>query len=143
MKRNFLKFWGLLFVFTVSLFVLTSCTKGLPAPTNVHINEHGVLVWDSVENAKGYKVLINDTEYDTTTPSYDLIKLNLPVGIHTIKVKAISNSKDFQNSKYSESVSYEITVDGPRNFLLQPMCGLKAIILFGVRFPVHFLPNRG
>jgi hypothetical protein len=114
LKRNFLKFWGLLFVFTVSLFVLTSCTKGLPAPTNVHINEHGVLVWDSVENAKGYKVLINDTEYDTTTPSYDLIKLNLPVGIHTIKVKAISNSKDFQNSKYSESVSYEITVDGPK-----------------------------
>ena len=95
-EKKLFKILGIAFVFTVSLFVLTSCTKGLPAPTNVHINEHGVLVWDSVENAKGYKVLINDTEYDTTTPSYDLIKLNLPVGIHTIKVKAISNSKDFK-----------------------------------------------
>jgi len=114
MKRNYFKLLGLFMIFVVGLFALTSCTKSLPAPTNVQINENSVLMWDAVENAKGYKVSVDGTEYDTTTTSYDLSKLNLPVGIHTIKVKALSDSDKLKDSPYSESIKYEITESGPK-----------------------------
>ena len=114
MKRNYFKLLGLFMIFVVGLFALTSCTKSLPAPTNVQINENSVLMWDAVENAKRYKVSVDGTEYDTTTTSYDLSKLNLPVGIHTIKVKALSDSDKLKDSPYSESIKYEITESGPK-----------------------------
>jgi hypothetical protein len=88
------------FIMIISFLALTACQNGnaLSAPTTLSVNEDGLLTWSSTGDVKGYKILIDGVEYNSATPSYDLSKLNLSVGNHTIKVKALTDANGFRDS---------------------------------------------
>lgn len=76
----------------------------LAAPENVRLTGT-VVSWDSVEEASGYIVLVNDVEHQVSSTTFDLGPLNLSVGAHNVKVKAVTSEK---TSVYSNVVTYVI-----------------------------------
>ncbi len=90
----------------IALLVLTclffaACTSPqsktrLSSPKNLHINGT-TLVWDEVENAAEYVVVIGTEQFVTQTNKYDLSSLT-EVGTHKIKVFAVGDGNKYANS---------------------------------------------
>ena len=81
--------------------------KQLETPTNVTISETGLISWQAVKNATGYKVMINGQEYTATTTSYQVSSIendftysikataekykdSLPTATYTFKGKGVT-----------------------------------------------------
>ena len=84
---------------------LAACGDELPerlsAPENVRVEGHE-LIWDSVEYADGYSLLIEQKEYETAENRYDLSWLD-ETGIYPIELMAYSNGR----ISNSEVVNFE------------------------------------
>jgi hypothetical protein len=76
----------------------------LDAPANVAVSNE-MVTWDAVTGATSYIIMVDSTSYSTTTLSFDLATLNLPVGSYSITVKAIAGSVESSNSL---SVTFEV-----------------------------------
>lgn len=102
-------------------FALTGCVQPDPVklttPQNLRINNN-VLEWDSVENASGYVVKADGTDYQAQTNSYLLDSLPKTKD-YTFSVKAVGDGKDYLDSDWSQNyhtdwlpkVFYTVTYD--------------------------------
>src|SRR5690554_4543129 len=75
----------------------------LPAPTNLAIDLDGMLSWDSVEHATGYRIVVGSQTItlDLET-SFDLTTLNLAGGEHNVELYALDDGQDYLNSNKAE-----------------------------------------
>lgn len=96
---------------------VSSGTKKLDTPKNVE-QSSGTFTWDSVDNAKSYTILYDDTEITGITDTgYE--DENYTVGAHTLQVKAVAEG--YEDSDYSAELSWddredtvlEFSEDGP------------------------------
>jgi hypothetical protein len=62
------------------------------------------LTWDAIDDAKGYKIMVNTEEYNSKKPSYPLS--SLLEGNYTITVKAVSGDDKVDDSNWSETFEY-------------------------------------
>jgi len=83
----------------------------LSTPTNLAITD-GVFSWDQVVGATGYVVVINQTEYNVTTSSYDLKSILLIPGNHSVKVKAV---KGLIETDFSIALSYTVVANADKD----------------------------
>ena len=93
--------------------MLAGCTQaaeegGLPAPSNLTIDEAEYLTWDEVDGAEGYIVAINDKEYETQTNGLDIFCLTVIPQSYTLRVMAYT---EFADSAWSPSLTYEASND--------------------------------
>ena len=86
----------------------TPPTEGvqLSAPQNLQITD-GILTWDAVANAVGYRVYINP-EIEVTVTSLDLAALLLAPGTYDVQVRALGNGTDFLDSELSTAVEFVV-----------------------------------
>jgi len=82
----------------------------LPVPLNVSVNaDSGVVTWNTVYGATGYHIYVNNTRR-TTNPvgqtNFNLTSLSLPIGIHSVQIKAISSAVYFDDSPLSGAASF-------------------------------------
>ena len=95
------KIISLLLVVALTLTALvcySACgPKQLETPTNVTVSETGLITWKAVENATGYKVIINGQEYTATAPSYQVSSIE---NDFTYSIKAVAD-------KYEDSLPTE------------------------------------
>lgn len=98
----------LLIISILCLFTLASCKEKKPSvtpldtPINVKINEVGLITWDSVENASGYLVMINNQSFFATTNSYQVADLSSEF---TYSVAALGNAS-YSQSAQSETLTF-------------------------------------
>lgn len=75
--------------------VLIGCDRDitieLNAPANVSLTG-SVVSWDAVEDAEGYRVVVNVTPHNVTTTSFDLGTLGLAPGSYTITIVATAGT---------------------------------------------------
>ncbi len=88
------------------LIALACCGKPtLATPKNFKVDETTLMLsWDSVKDAKGYKVYVNNEEYNTTKPRYPLDPL--APGEYNIVVKAVGISEETNDSELSKPYTY-------------------------------------
>ena len=84
--------------------------KDLDKVTNVAASAAGLLTWTKVDNASSYTVYEGATVLATkvaatATPSFDLHTVYLPVGPHSITVKAIGDGFNYNNGPNSDPAS--------------------------------------
>ena len=102
-----------------SALLLAACrekTENLAVPTNIQINNE-ILSWDKVDNADTYIVDINGVEYETSTTSFDIFETILVPNTYDIKVYACDQEKKYGNSKYSQSIEYELSTPQGLSFM--------------------------
>ncbi|MFA6667230.1 MAG: Ig-like domain-containing protein [Bacilli bacterium] len=94
-----------------SAYSTSVASDKLSAPTNLEI-ENGVISWDSVEHASGYKLTINLLESETTQNlpacSFDFASSYTTSGNYTISVIATGETMDnarYLNSNSSDSIT--------------------------------------
>lgn len=115
MKRLFSSL--LLITLVISMLLMTSCNASdvkdiisntktqLATPTNLRVDEdNATLMWNSVEYASGYTVLVNETTYSTSTNSLSL--QSLKSGEHTLSVMANGDGIMYSSSAYSGTIRY-------------------------------------
>lgn len=79
----------------------------LELPTNLFINEEGILSFDQVENATSYELLVyGNSRIKTTSTTIDLNQLEL--GGHQIQLRALGNHELFRQSSYTTSRDYVV-----------------------------------
>ncbi|MFA7377073.1 MAG: hypothetical protein WCZ13_06155, partial [Acholeplasmataceae bacterium] len=79
----------------------------LELPTNLFINEEGILSFDQVENATSYELLVDgNSRIKTTSTTIDLNQLEL--GGHQIQLRALGNHELFRQSSYTTSRDYVV-----------------------------------
>ena len=77
----------------------------LDTPANVSLDMDTYIVsWDECANTRRYVVEINGKENTVRTNSYSVSSLEQ--GEYTLRVKAVSSSDDFKDSKWSEPITF-------------------------------------
>ena len=89
-------------------FGLTACSdpstpEKLDTPSILNRNGN-IINWSTVENASKYLIDINGETFESTTTSFDFSIVE--ASVYTIKVKAVSNSKLFEDSDFSSPFNY-------------------------------------
>ncbi|MFA6988085.1 MAG: hypothetical protein WC185_03430 [Acholeplasmataceae bacterium] len=89
-------------------FGLTACSdpstpEKLDTPSILNRNGN-IINWSTVENASKYLIDINGETFESTTTSFDFSVVE--ASVYTIKVKAVSNSKLFEDSDFSSPFNY-------------------------------------
>lgn len=89
-------------------FGLTACSDSstpekLDTPSILNRNGN-IINWSTVENASKYLIDINGETFESTTTSFDFSVVE--ASVYTIKVKAVSNSKLFEDSDFSSPFNY-------------------------------------
>ena len=92
----------LVLTFALSLIGCNNEVKKLQTPQNVTVSETGVISWDAVENATGYVVTVNTSEYSVTTNSYTVSSV---VSDFTYCVRATADG--FEASDNSELKTFK------------------------------------
>lgn len=92
-----------LFLFLGFVLVLVGCSKPVKLDPPVISLDETVLTWEQITNASGYKVKVNDTEYEVSTNTYDLKSLR--ESSYNITVRAVGDGKGFLDSDPSESIT--------------------------------------
>ena len=95
-----------LVVALLSIFVLYGCATNkdiqtLQVPTNVKINEEGLITWDEVNNATTYVVTINGETYIASTNSFQVKNINENFSF-TVRAEAVG----YKSSSETESIEY-------------------------------------
>lgn len=82
-----------------------------------------VISWEEIENASSYIVFFKDAEETVETPQFEA--KNLTIGTYTVNVKAVSGSKEYTDSDWSEPIAVEVkTETGSENELIELLeCG--------------------
>gem|GEM_PF-3122507 len=95
-------------------------TPNLSPPINVRI-DGTVISWNAVNNATGYRVYVGGRAISDiiTATSFDLATLELPVGNHAIRLRAIFDGAQFNNSALSATINFVVT-EGDTAILLVP-----------------------
>ena len=100
--RNFLL---VIFIIAFAPLFWACGATSLSVPNNVSLNrETNVLSWSAVEGAEYYGVDINGKVHQSTTTNLDITSYIQESGEYQIKVRAISVSKGFVVSDYSEPI---------------------------------------
>lgn len=86
----------------------TSSPDKLGTPSIIERNG-SIISWSVVENASKYLIDINGETFESTTPSFDFSVVE--ASVYNIKVKALSNSKSFEDSAFSSVYIYEVNVE--------------------------------
>lgn len=87
----------------------------LNTPSNLFIQNSGVLTFNAVDHATRYEVWINGTtKIDTTTNS---VTVNLPIGTYDIQVRAYGNHDTHKQSLYSEALTFTVYSNDMLNFI--------------------------
>ncbi|GHV02834.1 hypothetical protein FACS1894211_14990 [Clostridia bacterium] len=110
-KKHMKKWGGGAFIVCFLLLVtgaLAACSPAslqskLFAPTNIKV-EGNTLRWNSVDNAAGYTVKIDESEYSTGDNEYPLA---LPMGEYRLSVKALGDGTLYVSSDYGAPVIYQ------------------------------------
>lgn len=106
MKKRFFAF----LILALSLTLVTSCDintkkEKLEVPTNVVVNDEGLVTWNEVKNANAYFVEINEEnkEYNTTVYEceYQLENLN-----NDCTITVVAKGDNYNDSDKSAAVSY-------------------------------------
>ncbi len=85
--------------------IIDNNTKTLDVPTNVRVDENSAtLMWNSVEYASGYTIMVNQTTYTSNTNSFSL--QGLRSGEYTISVMANGDGVKYISSSYSNTIKY-------------------------------------
>ena len=81
-------------------------TPTLLSPSNISLNGT-ILNWSAVSNATGYQIYVGGIARGNviTTTNFDLATLELSVGTHAIRVRAIHDGTGFNNSPLSIAVN--------------------------------------
>ena len=82
------------------LLVACGSKTRLQAPQNIRQNGP-FLIWDEVENAEGYILFVDNAEYKTVVPSYDLSFLDKETD-YVVEIMAVGDGKSFLDSDWSE-----------------------------------------
>jgi len=85
-------------------FNLTIKSKQLNSP--VISCRDGIVDWSDDSHASKYVVNINGTDYDSMTSEYDLNIFSSITGEINIKVKSIALNNKYENSNYSNTLSF-------------------------------------
>lgn len=107
MKKN-----KLIFCFSMLCMLLFCCafafgcgSDRLAAPKDVSVDEDAqILSWKGVENASNYIISIGDKRAVSSKTMYSLT--GLAAGEYTIRIKASDAKKQYEDSKWSESVEF-------------------------------------
>lgn len=108
----------LMLILVISTLLMTGCgefvqqntKQNLQVPTNLRVDEDSsMLMWNSVEYASGYTVMVNETTFITGTNSFSLNVLK--PGDYTISVKANGDGVMYVSSAYSNSIGYKRIAD--------------------------------
>ncbi len=116
---------------TLTLTLTLTLTK-LASPQNIFLN-NGVLSWDSVNHANGYKVIVDNNEYITTDTSYEIgnittfnsisvVAIGIDNYINSNKsfVTYVENSKTYINyGKYPQTVVSDMSLISALNNLTE------------------------
>lgn len=90
----------------------------IAAPANIQV-ENNLLSWNAVENATGYKVVLNGViaADGITATTLDLAELLYSTGDYIIKIKAIGNNELYIDSEYSalKTFTYQKELSAPEN----------------------------
>ena len=87
---------------TLCVLFTASCGNELDAPSSFRLNEQTLgLSWDKVKGAMSYAIQISGEEREKTTRSNSLELEYLAAGTYEIKVKAIGNGVDSDDSDWS------------------------------------------
>ena len=96
------------FIFSLILVAFSGCNKPaeqspphpekLEAPKNLKA-ERKIVTWDTVENATGYTVVFENTEYKVNECKFDVSFYDIP-GTYTIEVMALGDGKSYYDSDY-------------------------------------------
>jgi glucan-binding YG repeat protein len=132
--KKYLLVTGLALVFTVAGAVSTFAKTRLETPDNLYWSnntkknddqekEGSVARWDSVDNAKKYKIYVyrDETHVDTKYSTKNYIKLRSSMnkeGDYSFRVQAVpkDNSKEYSSSSWSDySDSYYVSSDAAEN----------------------------
>ncbi|MFA5005882.1 MAG: GLUG motif-containing protein [Candidatus Izemoplasmatales bacterium] len=73
----------------------------LPVPGNIRLSG-GAIVWDEVEDAVSYVIMVGDDEYAATTASIDL-RYGY-AGSHTVRVMAVADGEAFADSGFGSAI---------------------------------------
>ena len=69
---------------------LSFSIQKLANPTNIHYDQSGILTWDEIEGAHGYRVFFDDTTSEfVQEPQYDFN--GMKSGTYNIRIRAIGN----------------------------------------------------
>ena len=102
------------------LVAFASCGKaklGTPDIKTFTIEETTLtLTWSPVKNARGYRVLVNNEEYNTSKARYPLDPL--APGDYEITIQAIAADGDHSNSSWSKTYEYTRPVESGLSYAL-------------------------
>lgn len=88
-------------VLAFTLLLLASCGSRLPEPVNPRLNEATqTLMWNRVPKARGYSVLISGDEREKTLRTNSISLEHLAPGDYEIKIKAIGDGAEYQDSNW-------------------------------------------
>lgn len=112
----------------VIAFCLTACgtdaaVSKIAAPSELSVSNDEILTWAAVENAAGYIVDINGTEYETAEPSLDIMTLTRMPNKYEIKVMARGNGESGVDSDWSAPVTVEVRGIFPKSLGLREIDG--------------------
>lgn len=102
---------GLIFVLTPASKPNNSLTQRLATPENVRINEENwVLSFDSVENAQGYRIYINDADtFVSTSTSVSVQSYITRYAKYSFEVSAIHSTPDYNSARSAPVYGYNTT----------------------------------
>lgn len=87
--------------------VHTLTATQLLAPSNLRV-EDGIVRFDAVAGALGYKLMIDYSDFNLTTTSFNLAPFNLGPGTYMITVQALGNGTSILDSPVSAVYTYVI-----------------------------------
>ncbi|MBR2024580.1 MAG: hypothetical protein IKA02_02085, partial [Clostridia bacterium] len=93
-------------------FICVDDRQQLSAPTNVRIEDGGVLYWDAVDGASGYFIEITKGTTRKISEANSTAFYDIKPG-ETYKVRARSGDSEQKSSLYSESYTYSVKLDNP------------------------------
>src|SRR3989339_406534 len=89
----------------------------LATPTNLTVT-NGIVTFDSVEGALGYLLVVDFSDFELSTTSFNLASFNLAPGTYTITVKAVGNGNAILDSDVSAPYYYVIEAEKTAEELL-------------------------
>lgn len=107
MKKKILSLAMLSLLTIFVCLAATGCAK-LSAPQNLRLSDDGVLLWNGVEGAAGYRVCINEESYDTDKTAMDIFYLTDGCDVYLIDVAA-TDEKGRIKSPFSQTLTLDLT----------------------------------
>lgn len=107
MKKKILSLAMLSLLTIFVCLAATGCAK-LSAPQRLRLSDDGVLCWDGVEGAAGYRVCINEESYDTDKTAMDIFYLTDSCDVYLIDVAA-TDEKGRIKSPFSQTLTLDLT----------------------------------